>query len=242
MSDIIEKIRKLLAVAGDKGASLSEASTAAALAQKLMTRHAINEEMLADRSESFGEAAIDVGPGPMPTWKIVLASGIALVNGAKAAIESNRYHHSVHIYGTPDAIEACSVIFAWLSSEIERLLLATKKTPVGLFGSRSFWTSFRMGCASTISQRLMEAQRAEEDAVRGEAASTHAGSTALARVETAIQSLHARTARIEKWLEETGPKMKTVSRKTRSCGLGYAAGRAAGANASLRPDRGSLPS
>lgn len=58
-NSIIEKVRKLLTLAQDKGANENEASLAASRAQKLMMKHNISEDAVEIHTTDFGEEGLD---------------------------------------------------------------------------------------------------------------------------------------------------------------------------------------
>ena len=90
---IIDKIKKLLALATSD--SIGEAAAAAAKAQELMEKHAIEEAMLRDQ-EPNNTSTPDITSvvlwrgGKVPSWMLQLACGIGEVNRCKVWFRSGR--------------------------------------------------------------------------------------------------------------------------------------------------------
>ena len=89
MNPIIDKIRKLQALA--TSSNVHEAAAAAAMAQKLIERHKIEAHLLNDieqkpaTDQPIIDRVIHTFDGPIvTTWVLTLASGICAVNGVKA--------------------------------------------------------------------------------------------------------------------------------------------------------------
>jgi hypothetical protein len=162
-SSIIEKIRKLMNLARDKGATPDEAATAAAMAQKLMHKHQIEEADLAEK----GEIQLDpishelfYESGRTDAWIQNLASALA---PAFCCIVLLRTGKGLILIGRPDNREAFKFTFNYLKDITHDM--ATKTCPKNVHGRR--WSnSYGMGCSVKIYQRVKEERAALQAAAQ----------------------------------------------------------------------------
>lgn len=177
----IEKIRKLLALANDKGASEHEAALAAERAQDLMDAHGLEMASLDLTGEGESRekgAATAVGLG-RETWAVDLMSAVA--ESCYVTVWSNRRGTKLEnftLIGRKSAVVSCEVLYAYLSRTVIRLSRAEE-------GSQRF---FRFGCAERIAHRIrvrhaetLRTQRAEAEARKANTQHGYGGgySTAL---------------------------------------------------------------
>lgn len=177
----IDKIRKLLALANDKGASEHEAALAAERAQDLMDAHGLEMASLDLTGEGESRekgAATAVGLG-RETWAVDLMSAVA--ESCYVTAWSNRRGNKLEnftLIGRKSAVVSCEVLYAYLSRTVIRLSRAE-------LGSQRF---FRFGCAERIAHRIrvrhaetLRTQRAEAEARKANTQHGYGGgySTAL---------------------------------------------------------------
>jgi hypothetical protein len=174
---VLERIQKLRALEGSP--NVHEAATAAALADKLIQQHKLEEAELeagtGERSERPDEA-----PDPLlqerraTTWKWRLASGLArhydvalYRQSVLDSAESGRDFlaqpprrgvvSALRMVGRPSDLAALRWMFAWLSTEIEQL---AGRAVVGR--GRRWGNAFRIGAVSTVVTALAQSKAALE--------------------------------------------------------------------------------
>lgn len=253
-SEVLEKLRKLLRLS--KSENIHEAAAAAAAAQRLMSRHAIDSSMVDpagqdQAEEAFGNDFIYTCSGILPSWVLTLGYGVVEAIRLRGSYNSTRAASYFRAWGPLDQIAMARETMGWLSGEIERLCTEDMAKRSGM--GRAYWTAWRLGCAQTIAARLeAEAEKVREERLRelgGPSAADYEAAAgdaeklvaldsapryALAVVETAIAKIEARPERIKKWMEGVeGIKLTAGRARTCSSADGMTAGRRAGKRASL---------
>ncbi|OZG62492.1 MULTISPECIES: DUF2786 domain-containing protein [Bifidobacterium] len=124
---MLERVRRLLALAEDPASSDSEAEVAYERAQKLMQEHAIESWRLrhvGEPVERISEKCVPVDASPVNRYKAALAKIIAEANQCDAfcSAYTSRNHRdvitSVTFVGTPGNIEKS--VLLWQSMELRR--------------------------------------------------------------------------------------------------------------------------
>ena len=151
MADIVDRVRKLLALAGSS--NVHEAAAAAARAQELITRH---------RLESLRLGAPDPDPitdgaaEPLEVarrlrrWRVVLATELARVNGCSAYTVSHGWEERILVAGRAADRAAVAAMWAWLLVRVEWLSAAA-----GPGRSRKWHEAFRVGAVEAVAERLL---------------------------------------------------------------------------------------
>ncbi len=183
---VIDKIRKLLAIASDKSVTESEASTFAAKAQTLMEQHNLSMASVEAAGGSSGDdgkrvkdAADDKKHRTVYVWQRNLMKSIAELNFCHCALRfENRYRASpvfagYDLIGRSANVASTRVMFDYLTQAIDRL--AREEAVVeGEHVFSKFACSFREGAAVRVVERLEakreEALRAAEVEAKEEAA------------------------------------------------------------------------
>lgn len=160
MTAIIDKIRKLLALS--KSSNANEAAAAAAKAQRLMTEHQVAEAEL-EAFEAPAETA-SVSDDPLdrfglrvPLWKELLSAKLATLHGCRTwkhstwTTRSDMKRH-MRIAGRPSDVASVRYLYAWLTSEIERMAHA-KSAGRG----RDYAKSYRLGAVQGCIAAMREA-------------------------------------------------------------------------------------
>lgn len=156
-SPVLNRVRKLLAMAGNAG-NENEAAIAATQAARLMAEHNLTEASLvasgqaARVAEDISDEAI-LRARRASQWKGIVAYAVALSYGCKQYWNGG----SIKIFGRVSAVQATSYTCQYLWNEIERLCDAAWEKS-GLTPSKSTtksWkNSFRVGAASAVAYRL----------------------------------------------------------------------------------------
>jgi len=157
MSPILERVRKLLALAGSP--NVHEAASAAAAAQALIVAHRL--EGMLDAREA-GSAADDITDGreaPLEKarrprrWKVSLAVGLAEANGCIAYSALVGDETWLLLAGRAEDREAVAALWEWLVARLEWLSASH-----GAGRSRDWHEAFRIGAAEAVVARLAGAE------------------------------------------------------------------------------------
>lgn len=153
-SKIIDRIRKLLALARDKGASEAEASLAMAKASELMLQHNIDN---IDEDTGVGViAGIPVGGDLGQNWHIIIAAAVGRLYTCRGV----RYgRDKFYFVGKPDNVEACEVTLVFIVGQVDALY----KEALNIYSGRlnktmraELRTTFKEACAIRIAHRVNE--------------------------------------------------------------------------------------
>lgn len=218
---ILDRIKKLLALAGNNN-SPEEAALAAARAQALMLEHKVSEAQLSsvDDDESASICEIDVQPDGRKTvsrWTVRLASAVARSLGCQVLFTaaSRGRRGKINVIGPQDDVNAVRYLFDYLCGEINRMV----RTYSGR--GRGWANSYRHGAVTTIDNRLGE-QR-----VRWQAETDSRTTALVRRTDTAIAAY-------------TAQQYPRVCKETIRCGRdvsGYVAGKRDGHTVGLPSNR-----
>lgn len=218
VSDVLARVRRLLALAGSP--NVHEAAAAAAAAQTLIARHRLEALLASEEAEPVtdGRDAPLESARRLRRWKVALAGGLADTNGCMAytAVQGDRT--LLLLAGRAEDRAAVSAIWEWLVQRLE-LLSATHGTD----HPRRWHEAFRIGAAETIVARLAAADGAEQGALPP---------AALVLVEPALA---ARAAAVDAFAERHLHLRR--GRSMRVDGRALARGREAGATLALPPPR-----
>lgn len=187
MDRIADKIAKLLRLA-DRAGTPEEAATAFALAQQMMTNHAITEAQIAAAAAAEGcrteEPIVSrtiwaAKSGQMPSWVSVLAACVCAVNGCAPLIRRDRAAKGPVIvaWGTSADLSRAESL---LSSVIGQIDALAKRSG---YSGRTALNNFRIGACDTVNARLKAGRaKALSEAAKPDCAIT---TTALAVVQGA---------------------------------------------------------
>lgn len=216
---MVDRVRKLLALAGSP--NVHEAAAAAARAQALIAQHRL-EGVLGGAGEA--DPVTDGADEPLERarklrrWRVVLASALAEANGCVAYTSDGPDGQEIRLAGRSADRAAARLLWDWLLDRIQWL-----SATLGPGRPRAWHEAFRIGAVDAVAERL-----AQGDATLR--ASLPPAS--LARWEPAVA---ARRAEVERFVAERLRLGR--GRALRVDARAFAAGRAAGA--SLRtPDPG----
>jgi Protein of unknown function (DUF2786) len=155
MTEIVEKIRKLLRLSRDKGATENEAAVALAMAQRLMLEHDIkNVEEHVEVHAVLGEW-MNVDRGEL--WEQYVAGAVAKLYNCR--VVQRTQEGSYRFVGKPDNIEICSDTFLWVCGQVEVLYKETLREyrrKLDKRGRANLRRSFKEACSVRINQRVNE--------------------------------------------------------------------------------------
>lgn len=220
--NIIEKINKLLALA--TSTNEHESTAAAAKASELLTQYNLSlADLGTDTDQNVNENEVDCTPRYV-SWKMILLTGIAEANGCQAI--RYQYTGKMSLVGYQTSIIVCQHLYEYLSTSIEHRARYRKGR------GRAYLNAFRVGCATRLSQRLLEQREAMEKS--GIPGSKDAPPTPA----IVVKSLFEKTAKsIADYLENQGLNIKIKDATQISSELGFTAGYQTGDKISLNTQK-----
>lgn len=215
---VLEKVRKLLALA-NSNANVNEAAAAAARAQELLFQHKLSMadiEISGGEVEAVGKLNVDEETALQLKWKQQLMGALALgcyckVITAQARGANGQKIARMILVGKPADTQTVAYLYEYARKEIDRLC-AIQTAGLGF----AFANSFRLGACSAIWD-AMKAKRAEQEKP---AANTS---------ETALVLIKRGDAEIEKFIAKSfsnlrkGPAVRAS--RVDAFGAGVEAGR-----------------
>ena len=215
MSDIQDKIRKLLALANDKGASEGEAANAMQMATALMMKYNITH--LSDPSP----VNTDARKREYDLWEAWLLTIVGKLNGCKAHMGRDWMAFT----GREENRLACWQMFEFIAEQIERLY--KRDLPKGMTQSRraNFRRTYKQAAATRVyvrGEEILLALRTKDNEI--------SGCTALVVAQTFDQMM----GEAEQYLESKGITLRSKTSKTK-VGFGTLAGMAAGEEVKINP-------
>ena len=198
---VLDKIRKLLRLAEGAG-SEGEAAAAAGAAARLMAEHEVamadldaGEVADPEDSELVGEESVDT-TGKIVPWRGSLAHSAARLFGCRMFYGCHLRGMGVpyRVVGRPRDIGAVRYTYQYLVREVERLatmawecqelefkLAAMRgETVYGRETAATWKTSFRLGAATTIAERVRDTR---QDVIREATSGARRPAGAIARIE-----------------------------------------------------------
>lgn len=164
---IIEKIRKLLAMAGDAG-SPNEAAIAARRARALMDKHQIDYDYLdSTESDGFDEAIIGKSKQRFDLWLQGLAIAVAKLNDAQVKFDVAGRNKRLKFQGLESDVALCVQLFDYLADIAQAQYKASAKEHG--FKGRTLKTQWLKGFSVEIDTKVkaIMKERAELKAANG---------------------------------------------------------------------------
>jgi hypothetical protein len=202
---IMDRVKRLLQLGQSDNAN--EAATAIAQAQRLMTKHRIEQAMLDTSANEEPEEAIaasghrghadplDDSLRKKATWKGSLSYYLATHN----ACRTWWLGATLHMAGRPSDMATVRYLYTYCVREIDRL---TQQHAHGM--GRTYANNFRLGCVDAIGGKLSEEKKALTEALYGEAqreAQAAKNATALVRLDSALAKVEKRDADVQDWVD-----------------------------------------
>lgn len=220
---IIDKIKKLLAMAEHPNSNEHEAAIAMEKAQQLLFEHNLTRADIATPDNTDGVApgigTIDGTENHGYVWKRFLLSTIARNSLCRIVVTPSR--KAWHLFGTYDNVKATLEMYHWITPELESIALRAWRNYQnngGYESARRWKQGFFMGAIKTIGDRL-------ESSLKTFTA-TQPGNALIVYNDKQL------SAAVHKVFPRLGQSRISVS-----SGSGYQAGRAAGSSIRLQPQR-----
>jgi Protein of unknown function (DUF2786) len=155
MTDVVEKVRKLLRLARDGGATENEAAVAMAMAQRLMLEHDIKDVEEKRHIDAVLGAWMECERGE--GWEIIVAQAVAKLFNCRSAVRRGAGSHQ--FVGKPENIEICGDTFLWVCAQVEVFYKHALKEYGGRLdrrGRAELRRTFKDACALRIFHRVAE--------------------------------------------------------------------------------------
>ena len=224
-TDLLDRVRKLLAKAEDDGCTPEEAEALTAKAAELMARYGIDRALLGalrPETDRPADRVFDLD-NPWAAVKANLLAGLATALRCQCILLTRREPGSrVHVFGYLSDLERADILFTSLLVQMARALALQ---PVPARGGAKAWRrSWMLGFSSAVVARV---RAAEEAAV----ASASASSGPAGSGPSAALVLADRAVTVRRQAEQAYPR----TRKTRVTysGNGYADGYREGQKADI---------
>lgn len=197
---VMDRVAKLLRLASSDNPH--EATMAAARAHELMARYAIDQATLELEAPEEGREEIadfsssdplDAAAHNFPRWKLTLLSVLCGAHQAVGTLTHTPAGKQIGIVGRPSDVAKVRYMYAWLTNEIGEL-----SAFAGKGRGRTWNNNFRVGFVEGLATQLREATAR----ARAEARDAAASSTALVRVENAIEHIDAREREVAAWMKQ----------------------------------------
>lgn len=196
--EALDKVRKLLALAGSENEN--EAALAAARAQAIMDKHQISQASL-DVQEDGGAIGEETLDATRATWRGRLAVVVAKANGCKVWKDDG----TIQIAGRPGAVNATRYLFDYCAKTIDRLAGNHKGN------GRTFLNNYRLGCVDAISTAVRE----EKERTRAAAYEAAGGTSELIVLDRALARIADDAIAVDDWTKSRH-KFSKASRSARA--------------------------
>lgn len=223
---IIEKIRKLLALA--TSANEHEAAAAAAKAADLLDQYNLDMADLQEKPEAIGEHNLPAAD-MIPLWIANLATVTAEHFNCKCLISKRRPQGSwktvqiIKFIGTPTDTAILEYVFTYLQRTIKNIAERTP-TPPGM-NTRRFRESFKIGAVMGLQEKLRDIRRASAGAPAQQAT--------VKFTTTGAELVTVKRDALAMFIRDKYPRIKNSSNGYRPSATGYHAGAAAGRNINI---------
>ena len=222
-STVTEKIRKLLAMAEHENSNENEAAVAMQKAQELLLRHNLSRADIKTGDNGTAQAPgigkLDITEAVGFAWKRHLLHTLAVNNLCQTV--GSPSENTSHVFGTFENVKGVVEMYAWLAPELERIAMkswqAYRDDGTGRESVKTWKKGFFMGATRSIGEKLRESM---EKFTEGPGKALVPYNTGL--VKDAVGRIYPNLRR------------STISNRSAD---GSAAGRAAGRNIHLRPQR-----
>lgn len=213
----VDKIKKLLALAHDKGATEHEAAQALEMASALMTKYGVEQSQLIDKPNvMLHKITVE---GAEDKWHGWLLSATGMLVTVRPVIYGGG---TFAFIGRESNVSAAAAMFPWLVEQVERLY--KRDLPKGMTkkARADYRRTFKQACAVRVYRRAEELRHAmTSDNATAQAAT---GSTALIVRNSTQQQLDA----IAEYMRSIGYRTKPGRTSKVKFGLGTGAGLRAG--------------
>jgi hypothetical protein len=192
-ADLLDRVRKLLAMAEDEGCSAAEAEAFTAKAAELMARYGIDRALLGALHPESDRPADRVFSldNPWGDVKRHLLAGLASALRCQCVQVRQAAGTRLHVFGYHSDLERADILFTSLLVQMARAL-AGQAVPAGGGSARAWRRSWMLGYCAAVVARVKAAEDAAVAAASGGAGAGGAGGGPSAAVVLADRSLVVR--------------------------------------------------
>lgn len=152
---LLNKLRKLNALANDPTGNVNEAAAAAAQMTELMHKHGLESSDFLRQSSASWDFLRGNGKRPVQKWQLVLLTCIAKDAGVVVVGFHGRSIGIPVVIGEEGQVAACMYCYHYITREIDRL----QKQLLGERKWSRHYTSFCTGAVDTITGRMAVARQ-----------------------------------------------------------------------------------
>ncbi len=234
---IIDRVKKLLALAG-KNSNEAEAAAAAEKAAELIAEHHLSQSELGEKSAMGHDDSFTTNSRP---WRRYIGAALARLYFCKYARMYEREKGKAsgkdrHLFmGRPDNATVARLMFAYLCVTVDRLASAAARDLAGKENKAAFTTAFKLGCAIRLATRLND----RYEAMQVKPTTTSTGTTLPALADAFAQESREIEAYQEQHFHddtEHESRQPQASKSNLGLALGYAAGGTIGLDQQLEGD------
>jgi hypothetical protein len=187
-TDLLDRVRKLLAKAEDEGCTPAEAESLTAKAAELMARYGIDRARLGalrPETDTPGDRVFDLD-NPWAAVKAHLLSGLASALRCQCVLLTRPSPGSrVHVFGYRSDLERTDILFTSLLVQMARAL-AAQPVPAAGGRAKAWRRSWMLGYATAVVARVRAAEDAAATAADAEGGTAGGTSTALVLADRAL--------------------------------------------------------
>jgi hypothetical protein len=227
-TDLLDRVRKLLAKAEDEGCTPAEAEALTAKAAELMARYGIDRALLgAIRPETDRPANRKFGfERPWADVKAHLLAAVATALRCQCVQTQTAEGPRLHVFGYASDLERAEILYTSLLVQMARAL-AREPVPAAGNSAKAWRRSWMLGYCSAVVARI---RAAEEAAVAAAATDADAGA-APGRGQSAALVLADRSLTVRLQVTAAYPRLK--KKRVTYSGGGYGAGYREGQKADI---------
>ena len=225
-SDLLDRVRKLLAKAEDEGCTPAEAEALTAKAAELMARYGIDRALLgAARPETDRPADRKFGfDRPWADVKAHLLAAVATALRCQCVQTQTAAGTRLHVFGYASDLERAEILYTSLLVQMARAL-AAEPVPAAGNSAKAWRRSWMLGYCSAVVARIRAAEEAAVASAAPGAEAAPAGGQSAALV-LADRSLTVR-------LQVTAAYPRLKKKRVTYSGDGYGAGYREGQKADI---------
>ena len=187
-TDLLDRVRRLLAKAEDEGCTPAEAESLTAKAAELMARYGIDRARLGalrPETDTPGDRVFDLD-NPWAAVKAHLLSGLASALRCQCVLLTRPSPGSrVHVFGYRSDLERTDILFTSLLVQMARAL-AAQPVPAAGGRAKAWRRSWMLGYATAVVARVRAAEDAAATAADAEGGTAGGTSTALVLADRAL--------------------------------------------------------
>lgn len=223
--NIINKVKKLLALASDNGSTKNEAETAMRMVSVLMMKHNLSNADIADGVKSDIWYTI-IPIGVIKNWHKSIGNAVSRLNSTRFAF--NTAHRICIFYGSEDNRIASKLLFEFLIEESKKEYKLACPTSIKGNERQKFRNSFLAACSKILSIRaykIVNSWRTDDTT-----AMVDIGVTSLTVVAQIDKQLH----QVDEFIKNEFGKIKEAKQRKLLIGVGTYEGIVAGGRIKLQ--------